>query len=147
MIQPYMHACECQLVYAMQLGNIINRLHRTRLHLTPDFPSANLLTRNPTGEGVRALYVTNDLVKGVVNYNDYTRLRLTTAGTKVTSPEKKPRPQYTTNYYIPRSLPDKKLGVVQTPSSACSARACLSSCLSSNRIQLSTLQTLEFSRA
>lgn len=39
--------------------------------------------RNPAGDPVRSLYLTNDLVKAVVQRNDYMRLRLTAAGTKV----------------------------------------------------------------
>ncbi|KAJ7652218.1 S-adenosyl-L-methionine-dependent methyltransferase [Mycena rosella] len=54
-----------------------------RLHLTPDFPSANVLVRNPEGDAARSLYITNALVKAVVQNNDYNRIRLTFAGTKV----------------------------------------------------------------
>lgn len=39
--------------------------------------------RNPAGEAARSLYITNDLVKCVVENNDYNRIRLTFAGTKV----------------------------------------------------------------
>ncbi|KAG6879841.1 hypothetical protein C0992_010799 [Termitomyces sp. T32_za158] len=56
-----------------------------RLCLTSDFPSSNVLVRNPAGEAVRSLYLANDLVKSVVEHNDYTRIRLTAAGTKVFS--------------------------------------------------------------
>ncbi|KAJ7098390.1 S-adenosyl-L-methionine-dependent methyltransferase [Mycena epipterygia] len=54
-----------------------------RLHLTADFPSGNVLVRNPEGDAARSLYITNDLVKAVVQNNDYNRIRLTFAGTKV----------------------------------------------------------------
>ncbi|KNZ76958.1 Putative tRNA (cytosine-5-)-methyltransferase C23C4.17 [Termitomyces sp. J132] len=54
-----------------------------RLSLTPAFPSSNVLIRNPAGEAVRSLYLANDLVKSVVEHNDYTRIRLSAAGTKV----------------------------------------------------------------
>ncbi|KAJ7442499.1 S-adenosyl-L-methionine-dependent methyltransferase [Mycena galericulata] len=54
-----------------------------RLHLTPTFPSSNVLVRNPSGDAARSLYITNDLVKEVVTHNDYNRIRLTFAGTKV----------------------------------------------------------------
>ncbi|KAJ7484547.1 S-adenosyl-L-methionine-dependent methyltransferase [Mycena latifolia] len=54
-----------------------------RLHLTSDFPSGNVLVRNPEGEAARVLYITNDIVKAVVLHNDYNRIRLTFAGTKV----------------------------------------------------------------
>ncbi|KAH0834903.1 S-adenosyl-L-methionine-dependent methyltransferase [Lanmaoa asiatica] len=54
-----------------------------QLHLTADFPSANVLVRNPEGDAVRSFYLTNDLVKSVLAHNDYTRMRLMTSGTKV----------------------------------------------------------------
>ncbi|KAF9004637.1 S-adenosyl-L-methionine-dependent methyltransferase [Cyathus striatus] len=56
-----------------------------RLQMTSDFPVSNVLVRNPAGDAVRSLYIANDLVKTVIEYNDYTRLRLTAAGTKVFS--------------------------------------------------------------
>ncbi|KAF7348468.1 S-adenosyl-L-methionine-dependent methyltransferase [Mycena venus] len=64
----------------------------SRLHLTPAFPSANILVRTPPGDAdadaaapvpVRNLYITNDLVKLLVTHNDYNRIRLACAGTKV----------------------------------------------------------------
>ncbi|KAH7904979.1 S-adenosyl-L-methionine-dependent methyltransferase [Hygrophoropsis aurantiaca] len=54
-----------------------------QLSFTSEFPSSNVLVRNPTGEAARSLYLTNDLVKEVVRSNDYTRMRLLTCGTKV----------------------------------------------------------------
>jgi len=54
-----------------------------RLNLTPDFPSSNVLVRNPTGEAVRSLYLTNDIIKTIILHNDYSRIRLTSCGTKV----------------------------------------------------------------
>ncbi|KAG6917778.1 hypothetical protein DXG01_001183 [Tephrocybe rancida] len=56
-----------------------------RLSLTSAFPSSNVLVRNPTGDAVRSLYLANDLVKSVVEHNNYTRIRLSAAGTKVFS--------------------------------------------------------------
>ncbi|KAF8067658.1 cytosine-5--methyltransferase [Lyophyllum atratum] len=56
-----------------------------RLALTSDFPSSNVLVRNPAGDAVRSLYLANDLVKSVVEHNNYTRIRLSAAGTKVFS--------------------------------------------------------------
>ncbi|KAG6811829.1 hypothetical protein H0H92_005626 [Tricholoma furcatifolium] len=56
-----------------------------RLSLTSDFPSQNILVRNPSGEAVRSLYLANDLVKSVVEHNNYARIRLSAAGTKVFS--------------------------------------------------------------
>lgn len=58
-------------------------VHSERLNLLPAFPSSNVLVRNPDGEAVRSLYLTNDVVKSIVQYNDYNRLRLTACGTKV----------------------------------------------------------------
>ncbi|KAJ7885068.1 S-adenosyl-L-methionine-dependent methyltransferase [Mycena olivaceomarginata] len=65
----------------------------SRLHLTPSFPSSNVLVRAPAPDldadpdastnGHRNLYITNDLVKLLVTHNDYNRIRLTCAGTKV----------------------------------------------------------------
>ncbi|KAH7924716.1 S-adenosyl-L-methionine-dependent methyltransferase [Leucogyrophana mollusca] len=54
-----------------------------QLSFTTEFPTSNVLVRNPEGEAVRSLYLTNDLVKAVVQNNDYTRMRLMTCGTKV----------------------------------------------------------------
>lgn len=42
-----------------------------------------MLVRNPEGEPARSLYMTNDIVKDIVQHNDYTRIRLMTCGTKV----------------------------------------------------------------
>ncbi|KAF7335998.1 S-adenosyl-L-methionine-dependent methyltransferase [Mycena sanguinolenta] len=55
----------------------------------PAFPSSNVLVRTPLPEGdaepapVRNMYITNALVKQLVTHNDYNRIRLTCAGTKV----------------------------------------------------------------
>ncbi|KAG6379756.1 S-adenosyl-L-methionine-dependent methyltransferase [Boletus reticuloceps] len=54
-----------------------------QLHLNSDFPTSNVLVRNPEGDAVRSLYIVNDFVKSVLAHNDYTRMRLMTAGTKV----------------------------------------------------------------
>ncbi|CDO68595.1 hypothetical protein BN946_scf184996.g26 [Trametes cinnabarina] len=51
--------------------------------LNSDFPKANMLVRNPIGDTVRSLYMVNDIVKSIVQHNDYARIRLMTAGTKV----------------------------------------------------------------
>ena len=57
--------------------------HRLQFSLAPDFPSSNLLVRNPAGEPARSLYLTNDLVRAVLSANDYKRIRIMTAGTKI----------------------------------------------------------------
>ncbi|PPQ85011.1 hypothetical protein CVT25_010400 [Psilocybe cyanescens] len=54
-----------------------------RLHINADFPSSNVLVRNPEGDAARSLYLANDIVKVVIENNNYERLRLTAAGTKV----------------------------------------------------------------
>jgi multisite-specific tRNA:(cytosine-C5)-methyltransferase len=56
---------------------------REKLKLTSDFPAHNVLIRNPVGEPVRSLYLTNDMVKSVILHNDYNRIRLISCGTKV----------------------------------------------------------------
>ncbi|KAK7683830.1 hypothetical protein QCA50_013206 [Cerrena zonata] len=55
----------------------------TKLNLKSNFPASNILVRNPAGDPVRSLYMTNDIVKSIVENNDYQRLRLMTCGTKV----------------------------------------------------------------
>lgn len=49
-----------------------------------------MLTRNPTGDTVRSIYMTNDVVKQIVEHNDYTRMRLVTCGTKVVARQEGP---------------------------------------------------------
>jgi len=56
---------------------------RQQFSLASDFPSSNLLVRNPAGEPARSLYLTNDLVRAVLSANDYKRIRIMTAGTKI----------------------------------------------------------------
>ncbi|KAH9968217.1 S-adenosyl-L-methionine-dependent methyltransferase [Russula dissimulans] len=56
---------------------------KQQFSLAPDFPSFNLLVRNPAGEPARSLYLTNDLVRAVLSANDYKRARIMTAGTKI----------------------------------------------------------------
>jgi multisite-specific tRNA:(cytosine-C5)-methyltransferase len=41
------------------------------------------LIRNPEGDPSRSIYLTNDIVKTIIAHNDYARLRLTFAGTKI----------------------------------------------------------------
>ncbi|TFY62786.1 hypothetical protein EVG20_g6571 [Dentipellis fragilis] len=54
-----------------------------QLSLKPTFPAANVLVRNPSGEPSRSLYLTNDLVHAVLDANDFKKMRLMTAGTKI----------------------------------------------------------------
>ena len=54
-----------------------------KLNINSSFPAQNLLVRNPTGEAARSMYLTNDLARKIIENNDYMRLRLVTAGTKI----------------------------------------------------------------
>jgi len=54
-----------------------------QLSLASGFPTSNLLVRNPSGEPARSLYLTNDLVRAVFSANDYRRIRIISAGTKI----------------------------------------------------------------
>jgi multisite-specific tRNA:(cytosine-C5)-methyltransferase len=54
-----------------------------KLNINSSFPAQNLLVRNPSGEAARSMYITNDLVRKVIENNDYTKVRLVTAGTKI----------------------------------------------------------------
>lgn len=54
-----------------------------KLNINSSFPAQNLLVRNPTGEAARSMYLSNDLVQKIILNNDYTKLRLVTAGTKI----------------------------------------------------------------
>ena len=42
-----------------------------------------MFVRSPSGETVRSLYMTNNIVRQIVENNDYTKMRLMTCGTKV----------------------------------------------------------------
>lgn len=50
--------------------------------LHDNFPSSNLLVRNEYGNPLRTMYVVNDVIKAIVQNNDYTRLRMISAGVK-----------------------------------------------------------------
>lgn len=54
-----------------------------KLNINSSFPAQNLLVRNPSGEAARSIYLTNDLVRQIIENNDYMKLRLVTAGTKI----------------------------------------------------------------
>lgn len=54
-----------------------------KLNIDSSFPTRNLLVRNPSGEAARSMYLTNDLVRKIIESNDYMKLRLVTAGTKI----------------------------------------------------------------
>ena len=70
--QPLLPPCQCSP----------DRRSET-FDLSSNFPASNLLVRNPAGDTVRSLYMVNDIVKSIVKHNDYARIRLMTAGTKV----------------------------------------------------------------
>lgn len=50
--------------------------------LNESFPRNNLLVRNEYGNPLRTIYIANDMVKAIVKNNDYTRLRMISAGVK-----------------------------------------------------------------
>ncbi|ORY27062.1 S-adenosyl-L-methionine-dependent methyltransferase [Naematelia encephala] len=50
--------------------------------LNDSFPVNNLLVRNAYGDPVRSLYMVNDIIKSIVLHNDYSRLRIISAGVK-----------------------------------------------------------------
>lgn len=83
MIPFSFHACG--LFGSGWINRFTNAVSSERLKLRADFPSSNVLVRNPEGEPSRSLYLTNDLVKNIIQHNDYARLRLTFAGTKILS--------------------------------------------------------------
>ena len=64
-------------------SKICSTFCRQQFSLAPDFPSSNFLVRNPAGEPARSLYLTNDLVRAVLTANNYKRIRIMTAGTKI----------------------------------------------------------------
>ncbi|KAK8846869.1 hypothetical protein IAR55_005959 [Kwoniella newhampshirensis] len=53
-----------------------------RFKFKDTFPKHNLLVRNEYGEPLRTIYLTNDIVKTIILNNDYTRLRIISAGVK-----------------------------------------------------------------
>nr|XP_031858166.1 uncharacterized protein CI109_006408 [Kwoniella shandongensis]KAA5525238.1 hypothetical protein CI109_006408 [Kwoniella shandongensis] len=53
-----------------------------RFQFKDTFPKHNLLVRNEYGEPLRTVYLTNDVVKTIILNNDYTRLRIISAGVK-----------------------------------------------------------------
>jgi hypothetical protein len=60
-----------------------NSFDREKLNIHSSFPSSNVLVRNPAGEPARSLYLTNDIVKKIIDNNEYTHIRLVTSGTKM----------------------------------------------------------------
>lgn len=50
--------------------------------LQATFPENNLLVRNEYGNPLRTMYIVNDTIKKIVLNNDYTRLRMISAGVK-----------------------------------------------------------------
>lgn len=81
---PIVENCK-QVLTCLLSEDVLNRggFGRQQFTLAPDFPSSNLLVRNPAGETARSLYLTNDLVRAVLSANDYKRIRIMMAGTKI----------------------------------------------------------------
>ncbi|WWC87043.1 uncharacterized protein L201_001928 [Kwoniella dendrophila CBS 6074] len=53
-----------------------------RFKLKDTFPRDNLMVRNDYGDPLRTIYMTNPIVKEIIQNNDYTRLRIVSAGVK-----------------------------------------------------------------
>nr|XP_019005307.1 multisite-specific tRNA:(cytosine-C5)-methyltransferase [Kwoniella mangroviensis CBS 8507]OCF68768.1 multisite-specific tRNA:(cytosine-C5)-methyltransferase [Kwoniella mangroviensis CBS 8507] len=53
-----------------------------RFKFKDTFPRNNLMVRNDYGDPLRTIYMTNDIVKEIIQNNDYTRLRIVSAGVK-----------------------------------------------------------------
>jgi multisite-specific tRNA:(cytosine-C5)-methyltransferase len=68
-------------VTSILIFTVSNR--REKLNIDSSFPSRNVLVRNPAGEPARSLYLTNDVVKQIIDSNGYVRIRLVTSGTKM----------------------------------------------------------------
>jgi multisite-specific tRNA:(cytosine-C5)-methyltransferase len=77
-LRSCMYVCSCSRHDAR-----LKNTYRARLNLNVDFPASNVLVRNPEGDAVRSLYLTNGIIKAIVEHNDYTRLRIINCGTKV----------------------------------------------------------------
>ncbi|WVQ84199.1 hypothetical protein IAT38_006350 [Cryptococcus sp. DSM 104549] len=54
-----------------------------RFKFKDTFPRHNLLVRNDYGDPLRTMYLTNDIVKTIIHNNDYSRIRIISAGVKV----------------------------------------------------------------
>lgn len=80
---PVIQACMQVTFMVSSRVMLIYWCFSSQLNLLPEFPAGNMLVRNPTGDTVRSLYLTNDIVKQIVENNDYSRMRLMTCGTKV----------------------------------------------------------------
>jgi multisite-specific tRNA:(cytosine-C5)-methyltransferase len=73
----------CKQVSSSVPLQIRSTFRRQEFSLAPDFPTSNLLVRNPAGEPARSLYLTNELVRAILTANNYKRIRIMTAGTKI----------------------------------------------------------------
>lgn len=60
---------------------------RNRLSILPAFPMSNVFVRNPdmasSEAQLKSLYLCNDILKRVILANDYTKIRMVSAGTKI----------------------------------------------------------------
>lgn len=50
---------------------------------SPDFPSDKLFVRNADGNPLRSIYLSSDMVRTILDNNDYARLRLISCGVKI----------------------------------------------------------------
>ncbi|EIW68806.1 hypothetical protein TREMEDRAFT_44583 [Tremella mesenterica DSM 1558] len=70
--------------------------------LSETFPRGNLMVRNEYGDPLRTLYLTNDIVKEVLENNDYTRLRIVSAGVKAfVRQDSQTRPEVVCKWRVP----------------------------------------------
>ncbi|KZT61661.1 S-adenosyl-L-methionine-dependent methyltransferase [Calocera cornea HHB12733] len=53
------------------------------LNLRPTFPSHLLFARSSKGDSIRSVYLTNEIIKSILQSNDTSRIRLINCGTKV----------------------------------------------------------------
>lgn len=57
-------------------------MYRNWFQLPDGFERDKLLVRNENGEPLRTIYLVNETAQAIINNNDYTRLRLISAGVK-----------------------------------------------------------------
>jgi multisite-specific tRNA:(cytosine-C5)-methyltransferase len=50
---------------------------------SPEFPADKLFVRNADGNPLRSVYLSSDMVRTILEHNDYTRLRLISCGVKI----------------------------------------------------------------
>lgn len=56
---------------------------RDFFNFSPEFPADKLFVRNADGNPLRSVYLSSDMVRTILEHNDYTRLRLISCGVKI----------------------------------------------------------------